>query len=298
MANYLQRVASSAARRAAIAKPPASGPPLLPGGKDVSMPTEGLFPSDTEQFPGASTHDEPERRELSQPEERVEITPSSKVEAAGDSMTPDTRSRRVEPQPKPRASQELLSSEPPFTVHLPKTLRPVSAARVAPPIADEQPRRRAPSPAATEGGPASSEPDVTHSASLEIDTTAPRVRTPAGVDSPDADHNPTALRSIKTAPAVFETTPVPVVDRNDGPTKVPPHREEPVPPPALPVQLPPVVVGSAARQEQSRISIGSLEVMVNNQPPVTPPSQPAATASRSEKLNLEKRYLDRFRLRH
>jgi hypothetical protein len=295
MANYLQRVASSAARRAAIAKPPSSGPPLLPGGKELTLPAEGLFPSDTDQFPGASTHDERERLEASQPEEHEKITPSSKMEVEGDTRTTEPRdatNRRVEPETKPRTSQESLSSEPAFTVHLPKTLRPVSVAKVTP-AAEEQPRDRA--PASTDAGPTSSEPAVTRAPRPGVaDTSAPAFSTRAQVAGLDDERQP----PIKTAPAISETTPIPVLERNDGPKKIPPHRDEPVPPPALPVQLPPVVVGGAARQEQSRISIGSLEVVVNNQPPVTPARQPAITASRGEKLNLEKRYLDRFRLRH
>jgi hypothetical protein len=64
----------------------------------------------------------------------------------------------------------------------------------------------------------------------------------------------------------------------------------------VPVHVPPVA-GSTPRQEQSRITIGSLEVLVNNHPRVTP-ARPAPAPSRTESLNLEKRYLDRFRLRH
>ena len=50
MANYLERVASSAGRRAAIAKPPVSGPPVLPVGRDFSIAPEAAFASDEDQF--------------------------------------------------------------------------------------------------------------------------------------------------------------------------------------------------------------------------------------------------------
>ena len=50
MANYLERVASSAGRRAAIAKPPTSGPPVLPAGRDFSNAPADPFASDEEQF--------------------------------------------------------------------------------------------------------------------------------------------------------------------------------------------------------------------------------------------------------
>jgi len=79
----------------------------------------------------------------------------------------------------------------------------------------------------------------------------------------------------------------------DGPSRV--QAAEPSPPPATPVHLPQAI--GTIRQEQPRISIGSLEVLVNNHPRI-PTTRPAPAPSRSEKLNLEKRYLDRFRLRH
>ena len=61
-------------------------------------------------------------------------------------------------------------------------------------------------------------------------------------------------------------------------------------------QTPPAA-GNTTRQDQSRVHIGSLEVLVNNHPQITP-VRPAPAPSRTERLNLEKRYLDRFRLRH
>jgi len=63
----------------------------------------------------------------------------------------------------------------------------------------------------------------------------------------------------------------------------------------MPVHLPPAT-GNATRQDQSRVHIGSLEVLVNNHPQVTT-VRPAPPPSQTESLNLEKRYLDRFRLR-
>jgi hypothetical protein len=65
----------------------------------------------------------------------------------------------------------------------------------------------------------------------------------------------------------------------------------------MPVHLPAVASNNITRPEQSQISIGSLEVLVNNHPKVTT-SRPAPAPSRTERLNLEKHYLDRFRLRH
>lgn len=295
MANYLERVASSAGRRAAIARPPSSGPPLLPGA--LPVPAEGLFPSDTDESFEASSHD---RRESSRPEERAEVKPPSPVEVPLTARMTEPRDDVPPPEAKPRASHESLSSEPPFTVHLPKTLRPLSASKVPPPSAHEQPLPRAPLPASTEAGPRLSGLEVTHSA--EVDTTAPPVET-KGPDT-ERDNEPPARQQplreavatpIKTDAAVSETLPVPRV-HDDG-RQMHSDSVEPSPRASSPVHLPPVAAGSAPRPEQSRITIGSLEVMVNNRPPVTP-SRPAAMPSRSEQLNLEKRYLDRFRLRH
>jgi hypothetical protein len=301
MANYLERVASSAGRRAAGAKPPVSGPPVLPAGRDFSITPADPLASDEEQFVESLETLAPARTG-----KRAEIPSTQKIDAAEESRTPATPDATVatpvEPEPKPRTSVERLSSESPFTVRLPRTLRPSATPPVMPTTADEPPRERPRVRASTTVGPEEitiGEQPVPRVRSGDSDVS--RTEEPTEADTP-ARPTPrvTAHVGEQQAPVPVHTeatlsgiTPIPRVDHVDGPVR---HSTEPSPPPALPVQLPPAV-NNSARQEQSRISIGSLEVLVNNHPRV-PTVRPASVPSRSERLNLEKRYLDRFRLRH
>ena len=299
MANYLERVASSAGRRAAIAKPPASGPPVLPAGRDFSIAPGDPFASDAEQFVETSETLAPVRtaeRAAIPSAPKVEVAPESKATATSN----ETLDTPVEPEPKPRTSVERLSSESPFTVRLPRTLRPSATPPVPPTTAVEppapQPRVRASTTVGPQEFTIEAEPaPLVHPADSNVNkakeqaeaepiTTGPTPRVAASVEEHQAPVKP------RTEP---DTTPIPRVDRVDGPAR---QSAEPSPPTALPVHVPPVV-NNSARPEQSRISIGSLEVLVNNHPRVTT-VRPAAQPSRTERLNLERRYLDRFRLRH
>jgi len=290
MANYLERVASSAGRRAAIAKPPNSGPPVLPAGRDFSIAPADPFASDEEQLVETLETVAPARTE-----ERVD-TPSAPKPRVADTATQDEPvSAAVQPQPRPSTSVERLSSESPFTVHVPRTLRTSVAAKVPTTTTSEQPHEQTRARATANVGaeeiiietkPADSQTnEVKVTAETDRTSLTPRPRITERVEQHQT--------SVRTEAALTETTPAPRVDRVDGPAR---YSAEPSPPPASPVHLPPVA-GNSARQEQSRIHIGSLEVLVNNHPRVTT-ARPAAAPSRSERLNLEKRYLDRFRLRH
>ena len=305
MANYLERVASSAGRRAAVAKPPTTGPPVLPAGRDFSNAPADPFVSDEEQFLETFETSAPGRVEerAKSPSSKPEVVDESKTTATHD----ETLAAPVEPEPKPRLSVERLSDESPFTVHLPRTLRPSATPKVPPIPADEAPRERTRVRASTTVGPEEftigEEPatvvhstdtmEVKQSVTAEADTTSgPKPPVVAAAE----EHQAPAPKPVHTEDARSNTQPIPRVDRVDGPPKFPAPSTEPSPPAALPVHLPPVAANTT-RQEQSRINIGSLEVLVNNHPRVTT-VRPAAAPSRTERLNLEKRYLDRFRLRH
>ena len=292
MANYLERVASSAGRRAAIAKPPVSGPPVLPAGRDFSIAPADSFVIDEEQFVEPQGTRAPERDE---------IPSTPKVVRESTATQNETRAAHVEPRPKPRPTHERLSSESPFTLQVPRTLRPINAADIPPTTPNEPPRERPRVRASTTVGPQEftigEEPaPLVHSSDAvvnEIEETA-EPDTIALTPRPklaDREEERRIPRPVHT-----EATPIPRVDHVKEPARTKVQLAEPSPPSALPVHLPPVA-GNITRQEQSRISIGSLEVLVNNHPQVTK-TRPAAASSRSESLNLEKRYLDRFRLRH
>ena len=280
MANYLERVASSAGRRAAIARPPNSGPPVLPPGRDLSPSIDDPFASD---------QDQPlEPFETPAPARSAEIA-SPKPEITEESRTTPTQEPKKSVSsalPETRPLQERLSIEAPIPISVPRTLRPTSNPSV--------PHATPTEPSPIKQGPAS----IIHSTDLEIKevnhfiTTEPDSvqPTPIVTEVPEKDQALPTPRAIE----VPDTTPIPRVDRIDGPPRV--VVAEPSPLPAPPVHVPPIT-GNTPRQEQSRITIGSLEVLVNNHPKITP-ARPAPAPSRTESLNLEKRYLDRFRLRH
>jgi hypothetical protein len=289
MANYLERVAASASRRAAVAKPPNSGPPVLPAGRDFSLAVEEPFASDQDQF-----FEPLETQATARVEQHAEIPPTPKVEVAEQPQTTArnaTAAPPMEPEPKPRPSNQRSSTDSPFTVSVPRTLRPISAANVP----NEPPRERSRLRTSTTFAPQEFEPreeptPIVPSASADVEQVTDEAAPPNPplADRTEEHQAPTP----RPEAAVSDTSPAPRVEvRLDGPVK----HAEPAAPSALSVHLP--SAGGATKQEQSRISIGSLEVLVNNHPKVTS-APPAPAPSRSERLNLEKRYLDRFRLRH
>lgn len=280
MANYLERVASSAGRRTTTARPPNSGPPLLPAGRDFSLAVEDPFASDGDRFL--------EPFETPAPARSAEIASTPKLEVTEESGTTATQDPKSVSSavPKTPPPHERLSSKAPFTVSVPRTLRPISTVNVPPTVPNEPPheRPRVQEPQPLVPSSVSDVKDVVQSVTSEADTPTPTV---AG---PTEEHQAPIPKTVASS----EATPIPRVERVDQPRGL--VVAEPSPPSALPVHVPPVA-GSTPRQEQSRITIGSLEVLVNNHPRVTP-ARPAPAPSRTESLNLEKRYLDRFRLRH
>jgi hypothetical protein len=283
MANYLERVASSAGRRAAIARPPNSGPPVLPPGRDLSLAVEDPFASEQDQFL--------EPFETPAPARSAEIASTPKLEVTEESRTTPTQDPKSASSvvPKTRPPHERLSSEAPFTVSVPRTLRPLSTENVQPIAPTEPLRERSRVQASTtREEPAPIVPSTDSDVKEVKESVITEVR--SAVADPTDEHQAPIPRLVHTE----VTAPIPRVNPVDGPPRV--VVAEPSPPPVSPVHVSPVI-SSATKQEQSRITIGSLEVLVNNHPRVTP-SRPTPTPSRTERLSLEKRYLDRFRLRH
>lgn len=240
-------------------------------------------------------------------EAHAEIASTPRSEIVEEPTAPRVTGSVAPPEPKtnPRSTHERLSSDSPFTVQVPRTLRPVSTANVPMPAPAETPREqpsvRASTPVAGEEVTTYVEPaPVVHSANSDVVNESTTTTTASDMPATPAQPKPPVanqraehqqLKPVHTESVVPNATPIPRVERVDGPT-----RSEPSPPSALPVHLPPVAANTA-RQEQPRVHIGSLEVLVNNHPRI-PTVRPAAAPARSERLNLEKRYLDRFRLRH
>ena len=320
MANYLERVASSAARRAAVAKPPTSGPPLLPA-KDLSLPVEGSLPHYEADSFEAAAPGAPEKRESPRSEKLSQVAPAINKTARTEAPKPRHDAvARVEPLARPArpalARQEPLSSEAPFTVHLPKTLRPLADNNIQATVENEQPQpRRTPAliPTKEIAAEFSNVDEPRAAVPRSSDSVAEQPATFAGEEThvrPDDKANEAAQLVDEPRPAPVKQSPVHVVvpepvvlaDAEERLIQVPAQhvsaRNEPVPAAALPVQLPsPVAAGSQRRQEQSRVHIGSLEVTVNNHPPAIPARTARPISLQNDQTNLERRYLDRFRLK-
>lgn len=274
MANYLERVAFSATRKAAVAKPPGSGPPLLPAGRDFSLPGQELFSNDDQDLFGESTLDERSR--------------------SGESGS----SLHVEPTAKPSASPVSLANESAFTVHLPKTLRPVTSEKLPAPVPNEPTPDRF-----GQSVPVEERVEVLRSSDTQVKEPGTQsgvadARSGEPVRPKSLDHgaeNEPLVKEIYLGDAVPEPR-----DSEGGQRRISKHDATPAGEPlpiAVPKQTPAVVVGSASRPEPSRITIGQFEVSVNNHAVAEPVRPRAAAPMQSNKANLEQRYLDRFRLR-
>jgi len=303
MANYLERVASSAGRKAAVAKPPSSGPPLLPAGRDFLPPTQELFSGNDEDLFGESSVDEPNKLEPSRLGESTAATETARPRAESP--------LRVEPPAAPTPTPVSLRNESPFIVHLPKTLQPVITEKHPLRVSDEPPDRVAltDSSGMTKRSMADeASVEVLQSSDTEIketktrytvaDERSTRPMAPKSLDR-RSDNEP-VVKKIDMEAMVPEPQPVELRDREVTPTRIPTptrtHGDEHLPI-AVPRQPPAVVVGGGSRPEPSRISIGQFEVLVNNHPVLETVRPPAAPPMQSNSINLEKRYLDRFRLR-
>jgi hypothetical protein len=278
MANYLERVAFSAARKAAVAKPPSSGPPVMPAGREFLPSGQDTFAADEDEFVGASA---PEK--------------ANKPVAETDAIPSATPTVEAEPAPKPATTPVSLKNEAPFTVHLPKTLRPIAAEKV-PPSVPEAPTSDRVAPAEPPRIVERSEPvEVvqsvqTREAVLDKPPVTPSVRSEAEPVVKKIYEETVVAEPPPVAPRVREVVRNKIISTTSA--------IEPLTVAAEPRQAPAVVVGGgiASRPEPSRISIGQFEVLVNNQPPTAPAKPPAAAPVQSSN-HLERRYLDRFRLR-
>jgi hypothetical protein len=248
---------------------------VLPPGRDLSLAVEDPFASDQDQF--LEPFDTP--------------APARSAEIASPKQIVTEESKTIAPQDPISAPSAVPKPPPPVTITVPRTLRPITTPNVPVPARNEPLREQPASTTIEEPTPIVLATDakvreVKQSISSKTETMPP----PLAVAGPTEEHQEPIPRPVQTE--IVDTTPIPRVDNPSGLSVV-----EPAPPPGMPVHLPAVASNNITRPEQSQISIGSLEVLVNNHPKVTP-SRPAPAPSRTERLNLEKHYLDRFRLRH
>jgi hypothetical protein len=191
---------------------------------------------------------------------------------------------------------------------LPKTLRPIAELQQA--VDNKQHPNAVPAktvaPHFTAGDEAIVQSSSHGAASESVTSAAERTSAHGEIQTgaPNDEHQPAALKlKIKqTETQILGTEPrppqIPYADSLiEATAQSVSQRDEPVPAAVLAVNLPPVATGNPLKQEESRITIGSLEVTVNNRPPVTPVRTAASAPLLNDKGSLERRYLDRFRLR-
>lgn len=318
MSNYLERVAASASRKGTGARPPVSGPPLLPMSVGLSGTSQEFWQSDEPFF--SETISRPPV--LAEPASPGESTVPARTSAHAEDVDSPPRSLRT--APRSQVSSPLsLKNETQLTVHLPRTLRPRAVDQVAQLSSSEHPPDAHASPVSTvstpfepddEPGPEYLSPRSPERAvSSASETTVPTVKPttqsvsagepleesqPQPVKQGRAEarivrRQPDSIRAILPgAPGDF-AVPAPGRDRPAGQSTPQAEPRQP----ALAMPLPPLRVAGANRKPEPRLSIGRLEVMVNNHPAAEPVQQRGSPPSRSAAANLERRYLDRFRLR-
>jgi hypothetical protein len=247
--NYLERIAMSAAGTSAVARPPVTAPPLLPGIERMVEPA--IAPLEIE--------------ETVVPEAPATIFRKEAVPSAGGPV-PESRTRvdapdrAADPVPYARIVENVRSADPPLatqvepgaytfpafapgiTVRVPKTLGPTEMS--------VPPESKASSPVET--APAVSRPMPPHANPRPAAAAAASIRMPR----PDAAQaSPAATNSARIA----EPLPTPVhADRANPP-------QAPVALP--PAQAPPLLPSRVPAEQRTRLHIGQLDVQVINAPP-------------------------------
>ena len=304
MANYLQRVAMSGARTAPAATPAPATPPILPeialSGFSPEVRSTGAVPDDNaraERPTPPSPDPEMAGPALSMsPPASAPAIPSPKGGEQETVPAPST----VRPVERPPVRNKLPGIPDPIRV--PKALRPPVPPALefkTPRVVSAGPSRLpvpAPSPAPHSAKtPGELPPPPPQSESL----TAPRPPEPLPL-RPFATSEQTTSVIRSERPPAHRRPPVLAQphNRQAPPLLTSAIADQPRPVPRAPRAAPDTIPTTAAAlpRKETRITIGRVEVQVNNrllQPPMPSP-RPAPAETR---LNLESRYLNRFSLR-
>jgi hypothetical protein len=301
MTNFLAKIAASGARTGAETpiRPPVSGPPLMPGTLPDSVPSAGIDRIETLTAAPASLASPVSPAGANRPInlERANAAPPAAIIPpvnAGQAAAPEPVARparfdqaqpdRLGPdrsaQPEPVRHQEQPTiNEPPLRA-LSRRLAPEAGPVIQAPKALRPPE------------PVPEAPRVAHAVSATA-AAQPRLDAAAAsqpIRAESKNHAPDPA-PIKQPPAALEGITNPG-ERTPTPALLP----LPAMLPAEPAVAAPQVVGPPPRKE-ARISIGRLDVQVNNHPPAPPPVRPAAPVTHPAPDTLERHYLDRFRLK-
>jgi len=296
VANYLQRVIASGALTGVAEKPPVSVAPMVPLARAPLVPPD-LGPIVNESVPRGRS-----ARELAHPGHLgAEVKPkpdagagprleSAPAEVGDSPIVADALAQRSEkpivPVPAPAASLRRATFLPGVTpgprIQAPKGLRQLTGqSRTGAGQVETQP----PSPLVVEHTPSPVRE-------------APTVEAPAASSAAQPDDVGT-MRALPSAAVPPNPTPPPTPDaprepvRAAVPTAVP-TATQPQPPREAPVG--PIAIVS---RRQSRITIGRVDVQVNNRPAVAPPRSqpPRAGAGVAPPGLLEAIGLDRFAIK-
>lgn len=297
MPNYLARVAAAGARTPSqsTAKPPVPAPPVLPG----AVPP-GMFvpPNPAPEFsstPPASPGEDPNRQRTAPPpvvepgrnphDEPVALTMQTQMPAPA-----PTPPAHPEPAQGPRMEAPaepavpLAVVEEVEVIRIPKRLRAAAFATQAPTAAEQF--------ASTEAATSETIVRAPHNRSK----TEPAQAVEPASEQPVAVPGPPAPPSLLEQPGRQATEPATAPMLTPKPSITQPRFDvSPQAHTSGEIVLP-VEPREGGNRRQTKITVGRLDVQVNNHPPVTPPS---SRPQRSEWQSnpLEVRFLSRFHLR-
>ena len=295
MPNYLARVAAAGMRTTIPAKPPVAGPPILPG----HSPPNFAVATGIEQGEGQGI--QPEINE----EQVVPALPAATL-ALNKPVSPSTpESMQLEDQ-----APSTIDATP--VIQAPRTLRPAYKARPDSPQLHQVEAIRS-------GGSTSpmSSTGTTMSSSIMPSPVAPRIKEPTdkgpvipGVSLPRAmlessDTLPVAaVKQISqvnqvTQPTALQSADKVRLEREHGilPTQAALKQTATPPMPPAQASAPLMPPANNPTSRQVKLTIGQLDVQVNNRQPAHPARPSTPTISSEATDTLEQRYLDRFRLK-
>jgi len=298
VSDYLTRVAAAAARATTTAKPPVTGPVLMPS-IFATQPSElpGEPPSESkmasvtappviavadqqaDQSVAAKAFDVATKNPTKTEHVQMQLQPETPAQQEAKSIPTDVIKPRTEP-----ATFDYVLSPPVQTAT--QLAPPRVASASVPPIALPNPLPRVTAPhVAAQSLPPASPMQTQTIAPHEISAPAFAVQQDIVSECSEQPIKPKTSFTTELAkpPEVASASPL--------------HREEikPAEPVRSVIEMPPPTLPHG--KPQPRVTIGRLEVQVINQPPPAPPPKRTAPPAPVQVNLLEKCYLERFSLR-
>lgn len=289
MPDYLARVVAAGMCTSIAVKPPASGPPLLPGHRP-SYPAFAFPMTDVGQVEGQSMQTDVSTEQ---------VVPA--LPAATSAVNKQVPPRAVEKTQSQQQGLSMIDSTP--TIRAPKALRPTHVSGSAPSQVNQEVHPKsgaAPNSIAATPMPSPAAP-------LPV---APREKVPiderpamSSLSSPHkqvegSDTPPIAALNPRVQPGVSDAPDRVTKDRERGVLPAQGSLKQAGTPPMPPAQVSvPQIPPANPTSRRVKLTIGQVDVRVNNRPPAFPARQLPPTGSHAVTDTLEQRYLDRFRLK-